>query len=520
MINYLKNMPKPMIISIIIMGFTFFTNLVIAQDKSPLDSIITFKAKNVDLYEVLNDIGDITGYEFSYNSDLVKTDNQIKGSFENISVRNLLSKILNDTSLIYKVVDRQIVICKKNSFNQLSLLNSLTDINSNIVIRGTIIDIKTKEALSYANVSVLNKSLGTISNEQGQFVLKVPINDIIDTIAISFIGYKNALIPINQLSFNNNKIYLKEDPFQLKEIIIRGANAEKILEQSIGKIKENYFTDPYYITSFYREIVTERDELASITEAVMDVYKSPYSGLYSDQIKLLKSRKNEYYTSADTVSLKLQGGMSASLYLDLIKNPLYFLIFDQLRYYSYTLKEIVNYNNNSAYVISFKPKIYIENNAFEGLIYINTDDLAIVAIEISLSPEGIKKAGRNLIVQKSFRTMVKTVSASYLINYRKINNKYFVNMTRGELKFKIRNKKKLFSTDFKTVFEFAVNNVDTTDVTRFSRFETISPYKVFIDEDYKYDQDFWGDYNYISPNESLEEALIRIQKKVNELKEE
>jgi hypothetical protein len=116
--------------------------------------------------------------------------------------------------------------------------------------------------------------------------------------------------------------------------------------------------------------------------------------------------------------------------------------------------------------------------------------------------------------------MVKTVSASYLINYRKINNKYFVNMTRGELKFKIRNKKKLFSTDFKTVFEFAVNNVDTTDVTRFSRFETISPNKVFIDEDYKYDQEFWGDYNYISPNESLEEALIRIQKKVNELKEE
>ncbi len=95
------------------MGFTFFTNQLIAQDKSPLDSIITFKAKNVDLYEVLNDISDITGYRFSYNSDLVKADNQIKGSFENISVRNLLSKILNDTSLIYKVVDRQIVINKK-----------------------------------------------------------------------------------------------------------------------------------------------------------------------------------------------------------------------------------------------------------------------------------------------------------------------------------------------------------------------------------------------------------------------
>jgi CarboxypepD_reg-like domain len=520
MINYLENKLKPMIITIIIMGFSLFANQICAQNSSPLDSIITFKAKNINLDEILNEIGSITGYEFSYNSDLVKTNTEIKGSFENISVRNLLKKILNDTSLECKIIDKQIVICKKNSFNQLVLLKDYQEISNSLTINGTIVDIDTKIALSYANVSVFNKSIGTVSNEHGQFVLKLPLNEIIDTIVISYIGYKNAFIPIKQLSLSNNTIYLKEDPFLIKEITIRGTNAEKILQQSIEKIKDNYYTDPYYITSFYREIVTEREELASITEAVMDVYKSPYSGLFSDQIKLLKSRKNEYYTSEDTVSLKLQGGMSASLYLDLIKNPLYFLIFEQLRFYNYSLKEIVNYNNGTAYVIDFKPKIYIENNAFEGVIYINTEDLAIVAIEISLSPEGIQKAGRNLIVQRSFRTRVKTVSASYLINYRKIDNKYFVNMTRGELNFKIKYKRKLFSTDFKTVFEFAVNNIDTIDVSRFNRIETISPNKVFIDEDFKYDQDFWGDYNYISPNESLEEALIRIEQKVNELKEE
>lgn len=520
MINYLRNKLKPMIMTVIIMGFSFFTNQVSSQNSSPLDSIITYKAKNINLFEVLSNIGSITGYEFSYNSDLVKTNTEIKGIFENISINNLLKEILNDTTLECKVVDKQIVICKKNSFDQLVSLNIPLEIDNYLLIDGTIIDINTKQALSYANVSVLGKSIGTVSNEQGRFVLKLPVESHIDTIAISYVGYKNALIPIHQLSIKNNKIYLKQDPFMIQEIVIRSSNAKSILEQSIDKIKDNYYTDPYYITSFYREIVKNKEELASITEAVIKVYKSPYSGIFSDQIKLLKSRKNKYFTSADTISLKLQGGMSSSLYLDLIKNPLLFISKEHLKYYKYNMKQIVNFNNTSAYVIGFEPKMYIENNAFEGNIYVNTDDLAIVAIDFKLTEEGLKRTGRNFVVQSSFRTQVKAVSVSYVINYRKINNKYFINLTKGELEFKARYKRKLFSTEFKTVFEFAANNIDTTDVIRYNRIETISPNKVFIDEYYKYDQSFWGDYNYISPNESLEEALIRIQYKLDELKEE
>ncbi len=520
MINYLRNIFKPMIITVIIMGFSFFSNEVSSQNNNPLDSIISYKAKNINLLEVLNDIGIITGYEFSYNSDLVKTNTEIKRSFENISVHNILKEILNDTTLECKIVDKQIIICKKNSFNRLVSLNSFSEKSNSLIIKGTIIDINTKKALSYANVSVFGKSTGTVSNEQGQFVLKLDKDNLMDKIVVSFIGYRNAFIPINQLSYSKNIIYLKEDNFQIQEVVFVMSNAELIIREALDKIDENYYNDPYYITSFYREMVTEQNELTSITEAVMKVYKSPYSGFFSDQIKLLKSRKNEFYSSADTISLKLQGGMSASLYLDLIKNPLNFLRSDMLQYYYFYLKEVVNYNNSPSYVIYFKPKIYIENNAFEGSIYINTEDLAILALRFNLTDEGLKRAGKDLVVQSSIRTQVKAASVRYFINYRKINNKYFINLTRGELEFKARYKRKLFSTDFKTVFEFAANDFDTTDVSRFKRSETISPHKVFIDEDFNYDQNFWGDYNYISPNESLEEALVRIQHKLDELKEE
>ncbi len=89
-----------------------------------------------------------------------------------------------------------------------------------------------------------------------------------------------------------------------------------------------------------------------------------------------------------------------------------------------------------------------------------------------------------------------------------------MNLARGELIFKVKYRKKLFATEFKTVFEFAVNDIDIIDVKRFDREETISKRDVFIDENFQYDSDFWGDYNYITPNETLEEALVRIQQKL------
>ena len=124
-----------------------------------------------------------------------------------------------------------------------------------------------------------------------------------------------------------------------------------------------------------------------------------------------------------------------------------------------------------------------------------------------------------MVVKKTFNTRVKPVAVKYLVNFRKINNKYFLSFVKGELVFKVKYRRKLFSTDFKTVFEFASNVVDTVNVERFKRNEVISKHKIFIDENYDYDYQFWGEYNYISPEKSLQESLIEIQKKIDKLGE-
>ena len=84
--------------------------------------------------------------------------------------------------------------------------------------------------------------------------------------------------------------------------------------------------------------------------------------------------------------------------------------------------------------------------------------------------------------------------------------------------FKVKYRRKLFASNYSTVFELASNNIDTTNVARFDRKETITIKGVFIDENYKYDNSFWGRYNYIIPDDSLEEALIRIKRQIEEIK--
>ena len=56
------------------------------------------------------------------------------------------------------------------------------------VIKGKIIDAKTREALPYVNVVVVGSTIGAVSNENGEFeITKVPLG--YNSIQVSYLGY-------------------------------------------------------------------------------------------------------------------------------------------------------------------------------------------------------------------------------------------------------------------------------------------------------------------------------------------
>jgi len=85
-------------------------------------------------------------------------------------------------------------------------------------------------------------------------------------------------------------------------------------------------------------------------------------------------------------------------------------------------------------------------------------------------------------------------------------------MIRADNRFRVRQRKKLFGNEFRTVSEMAVTGLVTEDVNRFRMRETANASDIFVDLLGGYDRAFWGPYNYLIPEESLEDALIRISR--------
>ncbi|MCK5169222.1 MAG: carboxypeptidase-like regulatory domain-containing protein, partial [Bacteroidales bacterium] len=172
-----------------------FSETLLAQEASILDKNISYKAKNITLHKALTEIGSIVGYDFSYNSDLIPGNSNIKVSSNEVSLSSLLNNILQDSSLIYKVLDKQIVITKRNQLNKLMFIQPDGKSINHINIRGKILDHESKINLSFAIISVKGKSIGTVSNEQGVFNLNISKSLFSDTLLFSYIGYKNTYIP-------------------------------------------------------------------------------------------------------------------------------------------------------------------------------------------------------------------------------------------------------------------------------------------------------------------------------------
>lgn len=92
-------------------------------------------------------------------------------------------------------------------------------------IRSIVADENTKQPIAYANIGVVGKSIGTVSNEEGQFSLTVPSTLGKDSLKISVVGYHAFVSTIQKISDNLlDTVYLKKAIINLKEVVIRPKN--------------------------------------------------------------------------------------------------------------------------------------------------------------------------------------------------------------------------------------------------------------------------------------------------------
>ena len=83
--------------------------------------------------------------------------------------------------------------------NILNQFNTQKVSQSYVEFMGVVVDAITKEPLIFADVTVNGSNIRTVTNKEGEFLLKVP-NDLLDKdINISFLGYEKLVIPLGHL---------------------------------------------------------------------------------------------------------------------------------------------------------------------------------------------------------------------------------------------------------------------------------------------------------------------------------
>jgi hypothetical protein len=480
-----------------------------------LDSTFTFRKGIVTTGDALDIITEQTGFNFTYDSRLIDEERKTEMNFRNVKLGVILDSILLNDSLVFSVIDRYIIISHPGN-QPLPLTDSLSPAEIKY-IAGVILDDETLEPLPFATVGLKNKGRGTVSNNNGEFGLKISSDLVNDTLSISYLGYLTIEIPVKQANGKNFTIPMKREFISIPEIIIRNQIPQEIIYKTLLAIHKNYCNNPAYMTGFYREGVLKKHELQNYSEAIIQIYKAPYTGsILGDQIKVYKSRKIENIDRTDTLVVRLKAGLNTCLELDGAKNIFDFLNRESMPDYKYRLTDIVTYDDETAYEIEFEQQEDIDLPLYKGIVYINTSDFAILHAEFELNQSLIYKMKESFITKSSQGFNTWPVSVKYSVSYRKVNNIYFLNHVRGDLIFSSKLKKKLFSTQFLVFFEVAITDIDLKNVNRFEREELLPIHSVFSKTITTYDPLFWENQDFLRPEDNLLKALRNMNVRLQE----
>lgn len=484
-----------------------------------LDSLFTFRSGQVKTGTALEIITRRTGFNFTYDSRLINEESRTNLSFSGTRLEVILDSILKHDSLAYTVIDKYIIISKEMPPVSPNSVNPPSD--EVYYISGIISDAETGEPLPFATAAIKNKGKGMVANEAGEFGLKITRESFSDTLSFSSLGYLNREIPVGQAVGNNYNIGLLREFIPIPEIIIRTRIPQEIINKCADAKIKNYGNTPSILTGFYREGVLKKQELQIYSEAILQVFKSPYSGsLLNDQIRIFRSRKIENTSRSDTLAFRLKAGLSGCLDLDVVRNDFDFLQRLYMQDYTYRITDIVMTGDETAYVIDFEQKEEVDLPLYKGTLYINTDDYALLRADFEFHPRYIQQLKESFISSASHGFDIWPVTIKYSVSYRKLNGRYFLNHVRGDLVFVSKKKKKLFNSQFRLFFELAVSGIRTENVYRFEREELAPIHAVFSRTITNYDYAFWSDQDFLKPEENLLQALENMKAKLLEFSED
>ena len=382
-------------------------------------------------------------------------------------------------------------------------------------IAGKVIDGTSGKPLHYASVNLAGTNISNVSNADGFFTLKVdPRTAPSALLTVSYLGYTTVTLKLADFEGydlkNPLKIELMQVSLSLNPSLIRAQNPEELLLAALYRIKQNYPDKHVGMTAFYRELVKKgNSKYLTMNEAILDINKAPYNSYQIDRVGIYKGRGSQNYDVTDTLFIKYQGGVVSILEIDQAKNPFALVsLYEVPHFYDVKSEPAEFVGDRMFYVLSFDQKPSVEDIYMRGKVYIDSESLAIGRIEMWMNVEGREDAVELFVLKRPLSTRFEVKSASYVINYKCTDNKWYYDYGKMELKFETRRKRSLFRNHYTVLSEIAVTDhkseppmIERDARVRFKD-QMTEKVSAFTDDN------FWENYNVIEPDADIE-AIIR-----------
>lgn len=304
-------------------------------------------------------------------------------------------------------------------------------------IKGKVVEQDGKTPLPYANVVLKGTSYGDITNTKGVFSFAVPAqykdNGVV---RISFVGYQSQTVALKDLG---KPIKLKDKTTQLSEFTKKEyITPEALLKEVIRRYPENYHTDTFAASYYYRDWRTIDDSLYFFLEAP---YIVRFFNLTDNNIKFGHPQTWGFCSTA-TRSVLDTNIIYSKVYRDLHVFHTFYCAWNVTQSYSdiagriafsggisgyktTALSQFTDDDGNSYYKIKYYDKKDSLKSNYLFTLIINKEDFAIVeATSRVINPEK-RLVGRFVMKLGTAKSIYHNMWVSRCV-YRKINGKYLL----------------------------------------------------------------------------------------------
>ena len=302
-------------------------------------------------------------------------------------------------------------------------------------VKGIVLDALDSLPVPFANLAFQGTSVGTISNSDGTFFLST--KERVDTLIISFIGYRTEKIHIKSKAYQNIKIILQHDNISLDEVVVvPGENPAHILLRKINQNKKKHNPEKLelYSCNVYNKLQVDANNLSedfkkrrllkkfSFVFDYMDTSvvtgKNYLPILISETYSKFYYRKMPHSEKEYIKAYQISGieNESISQYTGQMYQKVniydnYIDIFDRSfvspiasfgkTYYKYYLVDSAFIDHKWCYQVSYTPRFKHEP-VFEGYFWVADSSFAIKTIKMSLSKHVNINLIQNFYMKQSF----------------------------------------------------------------------------------------------------------------------